>query len=251
MNKLKVFGILLLAFIALSPVSDPIVNSLEKGLIAYYSFNECDAYDDTGNGSDGRLFGNVGCWCGIEDDGLLFDGKHDYVEFQGMVNRYFNTSDFTISFYFKSNQYTVLKQSLLAKREKCDKYNALDFRLDHNFKIIKTDFNETPAKDYGPISPEIGGGGWKHFAIVRKGTRAYTYINGILIRKGLRCSGVDISNGALLSFSNSPCLMDGGATRFNGILDELKIYDRALSESEIAELYLLHPVEKAEQDCVS
>ncbi len=251
MNKLQLLGISFLAILWLSPVSYPIENNLEKGLVAYYSFNDCNARDDSSNGSDGELFGNVGCWCGIEDDGLLFDGNHDYIEFHGIVNRYFNTSDFTISFYFKSSQYTVLKQSLLSKRENCEKYNALDFRLDQNLKLVDTDFYETPLKDYGDISPDTGGGGWKHFAIVRKGTKAYTYINGVMVYEGRRCSGVDISNNALLSFSNSPCIFEGGATRFKGILDELRVYDRALTELEIYNLYLLHPVEKAEQDCVT
>ncbi len=159
----------MLAVIWLSPVNNPIENNLEKGLVAYYSFNDCNAHDDSENGSDGQLFGNIGCWCGIEDDGLLFDGNHDYIEFHGLVNRYFTTSDFTVSFYFKSSQYTVLKQSLLSKRESCEKYNALDFRLDHNLKMVETDFNENPLKDYGDISPETGGGGWKHFTLVRKG----------------------------------------------------------------------------------
>ena len=234
-----------------SPVNNSIENNLEKGLVAYYSFNECDARDDSGNGSDGNMFGSIGCWCGIEDDGLIFDGKREFIEFQGIVNQYFTTSDFTVSFYFKSNQYSVLKQSLLSKRENCEEYNALDFRFDQNFNVIETDFNESPMKDYGDISPATGGGGWKHFALVRKGIKAYTYINGVLIREGRRCSGVDISNDALLSFSNSPCIMEGGATRFKGILDELKVYDRALTELEISNLYLLHPVEKAEQDCVT
>lgn len=251
MSKLTVFGISFLSLLWLSPVTYPVENNLEKGLVAYYSFNDCNAKDESGNGSDGKLFGNVGCWCGIEDDGLLFDGKRDYVEFYGIVNRYFTTSDFTISFYFKSGQYTVLKQSLFSKRENCELYSALDFRLDQNLNIVETDFNETPLKDYGDISPETGGGGWKHIVLVRNGIRAYTYVNGILVREGQRCSGVDISNNAVLSFSNSPCILEGGATRFKGVLDELRVYDRALTETEIYDLYLLHPVEKAEQDCVT
>jgi hypothetical protein len=251
MNKFKFPVVLLLATLWLSPLNKPDTDDLTKGLVAYYSFNDCNARDESGNGSDGKLFGNVGCWCGIEDDGLLFNGKHDYVEFYGIVNRYFTTSDFTISFYFKSNQYSVLKQSLFSKRESCEKYNALDFRLDRNLSIVETDFNETPVKDYGDISPETGENGWKHFVLARKGFKAYTYINGVLIREGHRCSGVDITNEAVLSFSNSPCVYEGGATRFKGILDELRVYDRALDESEVENLYLLNPVEKAEQDCVS
>ena len=105
---MKWISIFVLFFLAAFTLSTALpYNSLEDGLVAHYSFNYCDARDDSGNGSDGELFGGVGCWCGIEDDGLLLDGARAYIEFPGKVNRYFNTSDFTISFYFKAEQYLV------------------------------------------------------------------------------------------------------------------------------------------------
>lgn len=243
----------LIAFTLLisSIASNPSLININQGLVAYYSFNECDARDESGNESHGTLYGNVGCWCGIEDEGLLFDGINSYVEFEGLVNRYFSTSDFTVSFYFKANQYSVLKQSLLSKRMDCENYNTVDFQLDQNFKRVETFVSETPIKDYGEISPETGGEGWKQIALSRKGTRAYTYINGILMREGYRCSGIDLSNEANLSFSNSNCIQNGHVVRFKGVLDELRVYDRALTEEEVLALYLLNPIEKATQDCAT
>ena len=100
------------------------------------------------------------------------------------------------------------------------------------------------------ISPDIDGGGWYHIALVREGRYAYTYINGQLQRKATRCSGVDISNDAVLSFSNSPCL-DGMTRRFKGVLDEVRVYDRALSEEEIEDIYKETPIEQALSDCMT
>ena len=48
----------------------------------------------------------------------------------------------------------------------------------------------------------------------------------------------------------SPCIFEGKATPFKGVVDELKVFSRALSEREVASLYALHPVENAEQDCL-
>ena len=221
----------------------------KSGLVAYYSFNDCDARDITGNGSDGILYGGVQCWCGIDEQGLLFDGYDDYLEFEGIVNRYFNTTDFSLSFYFKPEQYSVFKQSLISKRSDCTEDYMLDIQLDQNSKEVFTDFHEREDKDYPGISPPYEGTGWKHFALVRKGVFAYTYINGQLIMKGARCSGVDISNETPLSFSNSPCLGFTGTRRFKGVLDEMRVFDRALSEEEIEELYSKYPIENAAQDC--
>jgi len=222
--------------------------NLNKGLIAYYSFNDCDARDESGNGSHGELFG-VNCWCGIEDEGLLFDGQRSYVEFSGRVNKAFNTTDFTISFYAKPERANIFQQSLLSKRSECDSNQMFDIRMDTHNKRIATEVYEQSYKSYADISPDYEGSGWVHYALVRKGRYAYTYINGLPQREGFRCSGVDISNETPLSFSNSPCIGSGGARRFKGILDELKVYERALSEEEVLLLYEENPIENANSDC--
>lgn len=222
-----------------------------EGLVAYYSFNQCDARDDSGNGSDGKMHGGVACWCGIEGDGLLFDGHDDWVTFEGVVNNYFTTSDFTISFYIKPESYTIFKQNLLSKRHDCIFEQFLDTHIDFNNKEIKTEIHQTEIHYYRELSPQLDSLGWMHFAIVREGFRAQTFINGHLIKQSFRCSSVDISNEALLSFSNSPCLGLEGTKRFKGVLDELRVYERALSEEEILLLYEEYPIENAARDCVT
>ncbi|NUO02505.1 MAG: LamG domain-containing protein [Saprospiraceae bacterium] len=243
------FNSIVLALFAGAVFNFPPPGNPDEGLIAYYSFNECDARDDSGNGSDGVLFGGVQCWCGIDDDGLLFDGTNDYLEFQGPVNDYFTITDFTISFYFKSEQQGVFKQSMLGKRMECNEYQMFDLMLDAGTKEVDTRVHETPEKYFPGISPTYEGSGWQHFALVREGFRATTYINGQLKHAGFRCSGVNIENEALLSFSNSPCLRAGRAQRFKGVLDELRIYERALTKEEVSELYARFPIENAAQDC--
>ena len=108
---------------------------LHKGLIAHYSFNNCDAPDDSGNGSDGILFGKMNCACGVEGDGLELDGFQDYIEFHGNVNNYFTTSDFTISYYFKAGKYSIFQQSMLSKRATCEEINMLDIQLNNNQRM--------------------------------------------------------------------------------------------------------------------
>lgn len=242
---------LLLVFTCICTTSfiAPPLNPFEDGLVAYYSFNSCDARDDSGNESHGKLMGSIDCWCGVEDDGLLLDGIGDYIEFHGSVNHYFNTSDFTISFYFKSEKYSIFQQSLLSKRAECDQYNMFDLLLDMNKKEVNTAVHESPGKFYPRLSPSITPTGWQHFALVREGFTATTYINGHERNKGFKCSGVDISNSKVLSFSNSPCIGSSRVNRFKGVLDELRVYDRALSSEEILQLYSLYPIENAQMDC--
>jgi hypothetical protein len=247
MKTFTILSILTIFFLNQNFISNP--DPLSKGLIAHYSFNNCDAKDDSGNESHGKVFGNPGCRCGVDEDALWLDGIRDYIEFQGKVNNYFTTSDFTISFYFKPSKYNVFKQSLLSKRDTCNEYHMFDIQLDINNRIVDADVHETEFKDYSDISPEMDSTVWQHFALVREGIRAYTYINGQPRRRGLRCSGIDLSNNALLSFANSPCVTGGRSVRFSGAVDELRIYDRALTADEMLSLYSRAPVETAELDC--
>jgi hypothetical protein len=249
MDRLKIFTLLLLAGATCSLA--PPGNFFDDGLVAYYSFNNCDARDDSGNGSHGQLFGSINCWCGIEDDGLLLDGVNDYIEFHGAVNRYFTTSDFTISFYFKTEQHSPFRQSMLSKREECEENFMLDLLLDMGIRQVDAHVFESPYKFYPGISPALDEPGWQHFVLVREGFRAMTYVNGHLRKQGFRCSGVDISNEAVLSFSNSPCIGTQGTRRFKGVIDEFRVYDRALSPEEVLRLYQLHPVENAQMDCLT
>jgi len=228
MNKLS-FYFLPLWLVVFFPISIEKYTHIDDGLIAYYSFDNCDARDDSGNGSDGKMFGTVECWCGVKDDGLLFDGVNDYIEFHGIINKYFNTSDFTLSFYFRSIDQSVFKQSLISKRTDCTEEQMLDIQVWQN--TLDIDFHENEWKDYEGLAVDTYGTQWYHYTLVRKGTKAYSYLNGNLINEARRCSGVDISNETPLSIGNSPCI--GGSTRrFKGIYRE-------------------NPIEKAQQDCFS
>jgi|APTNR8051073442_1049403.scaffolds.fasta_scaffold00404_27 hypothetical protein len=231
--------------IALRAVAPP-----EEGLVAHFSFNQCDARDVLGSASFGEFRGPVRCWCGIDGDGLLLDGETAHVIFEGPVNRYFNTSDFTISFYFKPEARSAFPLSILSKRARCDEYQMLDLMLDFNRPELTTYFHESPNKYFLGLSPEVKPAGWQHFALVREGLYAYAYINGERVRESFRCSGVDIGNEAPLSIANSPCVQTGRARRFRGLFDELRVYDRALGPEEVKALYERYPIENPMMDCV-
>lgn len=238
-------------FVAMFIGNPPINHSLDNDLIAHYSFDDCTARDLTGNGAHGQLFGAIDCWCGVDQQGLLFDGINDYLEFSGDVNKYFGSSDFTLSFYVRSFSPTIFPQSLISKRTDCTDDYVLDVRYNKGSGKIDTDIKQSDINFHKEISPEIGETQWIHYAIVREGPWASTYINGVLQKSSKRCRAVDITNDAILSFSNSPCIRSGKSRRFKGVLDEVKVFGRALMEEEVNMLYLLHPVEDAELDCVS
>jgi hypothetical protein len=106
---MKLFKItLLLLFITTVMNAQP-----TTGQIAYYSFDNADASDDAGNGSNGTIFGNPTFECGVSGQAIKFDGIDDYVTFTGVVNSVFQTQDFTLSFYFKTQETSAITQDMI------------------------------------------------------------------------------------------------------------------------------------------
>jgi gliding motility-associated-like protein len=208
------------------------------GLIGYYTFDDCDATDSSPNltGGNGTVVGNPDCSCGVSGDAMEFDGIDDHVTFSGNVNAVFELNDFSVSFYFKPFD-AVTSQNILAKRVDCTGNGSIfnvEYLLSLNF--VNTDLNESPTKKIS-LSSTLDLTCWHHYTIVRTGKRAKLYLNGRLIDEKVTSTKLNLTNSALLRIADSPCV--GSTTeRFRGKLDELRIYNRALSDEEIAGLYL-------------
>lgn len=83
-------------------------------------------------------------------------------------------------------------------------------------------------------------GDWYHFALVRDGDTNKIYVNGQLEHTNLSSSNGSIS-------SQNPNLLVGvrrtlNSGFFHGSIDDLVIYDCALSDSEVEELFNLTPI---------
>ena len=77
----------------------------------------------------------------------------------------------------------------------------------------------------------------KHIVFVRNGARSLLYINGVLKDEATANSVINLENNAVLSIANSPCQSTTDRP-YEGALDELYIYKRALSADDVLELYL-------------
>ena len=127
----------------------------------------------------------------------------------------------------------------------------MDMVLNPLHRQVDAYLYETPYIHFRDLFAPMDSAFWMHIALVREGLHARLYLNGELRFETSRCQGIDLSNESPLQFSNSPCIQDREARRFKGVLDELRIYSRALTDEEIRALYLRHPIENAVMDCVT
>lgn len=207
----------------------------EVGLLAYYSFDNCDATDETGNGSNGSLVGSPACDCGVSGQALVLDGIDDHVVFNGIVNGIFSNSNFTISFYFKPfDAFNV--QDILSKREDCTN-DAVVFDIQYFLSInaVSTEVS-IPTEIPAVLTNNLDLTCWHHYVLTRSSNRIRLYLNGNLIEERFTNGTYDLSNNATLTLANSPCL-GPNLDRFRGKFDELRIYNRALSEEEVSNFY--------------
>ena len=205
------------------------------GLVAYYSFDNCDATDDTGNGADGVISGAPGCGCGVSGNALEFDGGSDFIQFLGNFDLLFS-EDFTLSFYIQSLNTSGIVD-IISKKDGCTADSSITVRFEPSSRSVRAELTQNinlMAESRVNISPEQC---WHHVAWVRSAGNLIIYYDGVPVEVTPLGQAINASNNGIFSIANSPCLANG-ELRFAGSLDELRLYNRALTTGEIAELYL-------------
>ncbi|MBP7184322.1 MAG: gliding motility-associated C-terminal domain-containing protein [Saprospiraceae bacterium] len=226
---------LLSSFIGTSqlPVTD--------NLIAYYPFNgNTDDRSGNSNISNGILIGGGVYECGVDTNSLKIHGGslNEYVIFLGKVNDIFSRIDFSISFYIRPLS-TVGVEDILAKREDCYPAPGFSIRYSAGLKQITAELTENASKTTTVTGKLKEGKCWHHVVLVRKELTTKLYIDGELKdQKNASGTRININNLGILSLADNPCSTVTNPKRFNGYIDELAIYDDALTDAQIQQLYV-------------
>lgn len=192
------------------------------GLVAYWSFDEGYgniAHDYSGNGNDGIIYGAT--WVdGIEGKALYFDGEDDYVEILPENIGYLPSV--TISAWIKTYGSDTIQQII-------ERYpDTIPFELTKDLKVWW-------RGAYCTISNiTITTNKW-YFIVVTYDyytKKASIFIDGEIDAYSY-CESMGEGNGEL-NIGRDP---DINFQYFHGIIDEVRIYNRAVSESEIKTLY--------------
>jgi hypothetical protein len=200
-------------------------------------------YDVSGYGNNGTMNGSmtIDDWViGRNGYALDFDGLDDYIIILDNDALDFGTGDFTVSVWAKNTGSTGGNQSMVAKNYydgedpagenrwlfyiKTTAGGMLTFARDNDYTTLVYD------GDY------IGDNIWHHFVATRVGGDGYLYVDGV---ERAFASGFFIG----YSFSNTYDLnigsrLNGSENLFKGNIDEVRIYNRALTPNEIMQLYL-------------
>ncbi len=206
-------------------------------LIAHWKLDEIEgaiAYDSVGD-NDGILYGNP-IWQpmgGMLDGALEFDGDNDYVDC-GTFNPSDATGQLSICLWAKWNGLNGRYQSLIGKR---NSWNANNMMWQLEASHISGDAMFEREGYAGVAGGILTEGDWEHWCVTFDGATAIIYRMGEEVNRGAFSFGSKTDAQVVLGGSNS-------ANRFNGALDDVRIYDCALNAAEI--LAAMESVEKVD-----
>jgi gliding motility-associated-like protein len=207
------------------------------GLVAYYTFE--GAFNDiTGNTANtGAVTGNPYFSCGVDADAVSLDGQSDeIVILGGPVNDEFDLEDISISLYIKARGGSG-QQYILSKRSpSCFGGNEFFLRYIPQTRTINCVFRETVNNTAQLIYQLENTACWQQIGIVRESGRVRLYVNGELVAVDGTPNRVDVENDGDLIIGDSDC-KNALEFPFNGLIDEFRVYNRALDDQEMRDLY--------------
>ena len=255
----QVFLIALACFLA---SANGAVADLNDGLVGYWSFDEGEgstAYDYSGHGNHGTIYGAQ--WVtGVAGTALSFDGSDDYVDVPNIdrptgfsvaiwarldewKDTWWGVGPTFINKYRESQQHTALwedtlffmGQSAIASGSgpTIDGYKkpAIRWQIGNGTDVIVVHVN---AVDKGVELHE-----WHHYALTYSPIGALiAYLDGEQIGdETASLTGGDEDAAVVMGKWSSPKHELFLPSQLNGLLDEARIYHRALTTAEIADLY--------------
>lgn len=227
----------LLILLSLLPLLLPGQSTL--GLTAFYPF-ESNLSDATGDATNlGTPVGAIDYDCGVTGEALLLGGTEDYVRIPGgasnNVNREFDGEDLTVSLYFKSSGGSGI-QYLISKRDtNCAVNRYFYLTYQPGSRTLAANLQEDNKEAI--ITHSIDNGAcWQLVTLVRNGPDVRLYLNGNEVGSTRTTTPVNIENTGDLLIGATECA-GAGDNRFRGLIDEVRIYGRALDAAEVAQLY--------------
>ncbi len=206
------------------------------GLVGHWLLDESSgtsAADASGNGNHGTLYNMnpASDWVPGQIDGSLdFDGYNDYVEVPLAANAVTNLS-FIV--WFNSDDGASVGNNYVAQRfisqPRTGTYSRIALGI-NNGKIAAYWYDGSYTVSDG--STTLSSGTWYHAALTYDGATIRIFLNG---------SEDGSFSESSLSAPSSNLFQIGqqisGERRYDGQLDDVRIYDRALSTSEVQALY--------------
>jgi len=195
------------------------------GLVAAYSFDEgsgTTAADASGNGNTGTVSGATWTTAGRNGGALSFDGASDYVTVAGSASLGLATAA-TVEAWVYPTASSGWRAIVAKERNR----GGFPYGLETNAGV-PDGYVKTSSKRAAAATTALAASTWTHLALTYDGAAVRLYVNGAL-------AGSRSASGSIAS-SSDPLRIGGDVTWaewFQGRIDDVRVYSRALSAAEV------------------
>jgi Concanavalin A-like lectin/glucanases superfamily/Protein of unknown function (DUF1565) len=211
--------------------------SPSTGPVGYWKFDEgsgTSVSDASGNGSTGSLLNGPVWTTGIKGTALSFDGVDDYVDLGSSPSVNITGAALTLQAWVKGSSPGNYKY-IVSKTDGLDVGYGLYTGISGTLRFYV-------GKGAGLIvTPDVTSpwdNRWHHVVGTYDGSKLNLYIDGV--------AGASVAATGNIADSSARSLNIGrfseGGFSFKGVIDDVQIYNRALSSTEIQQLYNAVPV---------
>ena len=197
------------------------------GLVGYWTFDDASgdtATDSSGNNNTGTLTGDPVWTSGKKGGALEFDGSGDYIN-AGDVDSVDGLSTVTVAMWVKPES-SIFGLAI----DKAQSSSQSRLSIENSSELApKFYISNSGGVSFGTLEQNK----WAHLIGTYDGVTMKTYVNGSLVNSSALSTTVsDTSNPLLIGGRNS-----ANPLYFTGLIDDVRIYNTALSAEEVQTLY--------------
>jgi hypothetical protein len=203
--------------------------TLPEGLVAAYAFSEgsgATTADVSGNGRTGTISNATWTSSGRYGSALNFDGTTSYVD----IGKFdIPGTALTISAWFKADSYASIYPRIVSKAKDFDESSHYFMLATEKTRLRSRVKTGGTTRTLLATSGDLPTGQWVHATVTYDGSAMRLYKDGVEV-------GSMAVSGSVSTDSNIPVWIGrnpDGTNTFHGVIDELRIYSRALTASEI------------------
>jgi len=217
------------------------VDSLKVGLLAYYPFNN-NAHDESGNGNNGTADSvtPVSDRNGKPNAAYQFDGQFSNISVPDQQKLRLSETDFTLNAWVKIDAYNPSAGSIILSKRITGANNGFTWGIHGNVDgdVGKVTYGPGGGSTNASSATPVALNSWHMVTSVYNYTAGQftIYIDGVF---NSATSGIITTNPNITTLlfigRDDPSL--GTSYFFKGALDEIRIYSRKLSVTDIQKLY--------------
>lgn len=204
----------------------------EPGLIGHWTFDEgkgAMARDASGRGNHGKVMGGASWTKGVFGGALAFDGTDDFVLLPN-EGHFDLTGNMTVSAWIRVDAFTRSWQSIVTKGDRAWRLHRAS-----NTNCLGWACSDLSRGEVGDLYGEraVNDGRWHHVAGILDGTRSCLFVDGVLDASERTTRAISTNDFPVLIGENA----QQKGRLFRGCIDDVRIYNRALSVDELQALF--------------